>query len=110
MIDSASKWLEKAELPVTTDVVTPMDTAGQKGNKTYNNNTLPYCDKSSAMIGNLENETWCSCYPHCQYIIYDGSKFKLHFEALYDSYGIKCKPTSVKNSQANYTGASASSH
>ena len=34
--------------------------------------------------------------------IYDnGSEFKLHFEALCDTYGIKRKPTSVKNPQAN---------
>ena len=31
----------------------------------------------------------------------NGSKFKLHFEALCDTYGIKRKPTSVKNPQAN---------
>ena len=54
------------------------------------------------MISHLVNKTWFSRYPRCQYIIYDnGSKFKLHFEALCDSYGIKRKPTSVKNPQAN---------
>ncbi len=54
------------------------------------------------MISKLVNKTWFSCYPHCQYIIYDnGSKFKLDFEALCESYGIKRKPTSVKNPQAN---------
>ena len=35
-------------------------------------------------------------------MIYDnGSEFKLHFENLCDSYGIKSKPTSIKNPQAN---------
>ncbi len=29
------------------------------------------------------------------------SKFKLHFQSLWDTYRIKCKPTSVKNPQAN---------
>ena len=29
-----------------------------------------------------------------------GSEFKLHFETLCDSYGLKYKPTSVKNPQA----------
>ena len=54
------------------------------------------------MISHLVNKTWFSRYPHCQYIIYDnGSEFKLHFEALCESYGIKRKPTSVKNPQAN---------
>jgi hypothetical protein len=29
------------------------------------------------------------------------SEFKLHFQSLCNTYGIKCKPTSVKNPQAN---------
>ena len=46
--------------------------------------------------------TWFSRYPRSQYIIYDnGSEFKLHFETLCDSYGLKRKPTSVRNPQAN---------
>ena len=54
------------------------------------------------MISHLVNKTWFSWYPRCQNIIYDnGSEFKLHFETLCDSYGIKHKPTSVKNPQAN---------
>ena len=60
------------------------------------------------MINNLVNKTWFSRYPHCQKIIYDnGSEFKLHFEALCDSYHIKRKPTSVKNPQVNAIGVSA---
>jgi hypothetical protein len=31
----------------------------------------------------------------------NGSKFKLHFKALCESFWIKCKPTGVKNPQAN---------
>ena len=31
----------------------------------------------------------------------DGSEFKLHFEALFESFGINHKPTSVKNPQLN---------
>ena len=59
-------------------------------------------DKSSAMISNLVNKTWFSRYPCCQYISYDnGSKFKLHFRALCESFGIMSKPTSVKNPTAN---------
>jgi hypothetical protein len=54
------------------------------------------------MISTLVKRTWFSRYPRCQHIIYDNrSEFKLHFEALCDSYGIKHKPTSVKNPQAN---------
>ena len=51
---------------------------------------------------NLVNKCWFSRYPHFQNIIYDnGSKFKLNFEALCDSYSVKRKPTSIKNPQAN---------
>ena len=54
------------------------------------------------MISNLVNKTWFSRYQCCQYINYGkGSKFKLHFEALCESFGIKRKPTSVKNPTAN---------
>ena len=54
------------------------------------------------MISKLVNKTWFSHYPCCQHIIYDnGSLFKLHFEALCESFGIKRKPTSVKNPTAN---------
>jgi hypothetical protein len=102
MIDPASSWFEIVELPVTTDAVIPSDIKGHKGTKTHNNTMLPYFDKSSAMISNLVNKTWFSRYPRCQYIIYDnGSEFKLHFAALCESYGIKRKPTSVKNPTAN---------
>jgi hypothetical protein len=35
-------------------------------------------------------------------LIYDnGSEFKVHFKYLCESYGIKRKPTTVKNPQAN---------
>ena len=54
------------------------------------------------MISKLVHKTWFSHYQHCQHIIYDnGSKFKLHFKALCESFGIKRKLTSVKNPQAN---------
>ena len=102
MIDPASSWFEIVELLVSTDAVTVMNTKGQKGTMTHNNTKFPYFDKSSAMISNLVNKTWFSYYPCCQFIIYDNrSKFKLHFAALCESFGIKCKPTSVKNPQAN---------
>ena len=102
MIDPASSWFEIVERPVTTDAVVPIYTKGQRGTKTHNNTKLPYFDKSSAMISNLVKKTLYSHYPHCQYIIYDnGSGFKLHFKALCESFGIKPKPTSVKNPQAN---------
>jgi hypothetical protein len=96
MIDRASSWFEVVELSVTTDAVIPMDTKGHRGTKIHNTTKLPYFDKSSAIISTLVNKTWFSHYPRCQYIIYDnGSEFKVHFEALCESFGIKHKPTSV---------------
>ncbi len=59
-------------------------------------------DRSSAQISNLVYKTWFSRYPRCQYLINDnGSKFKLHFLALCNTYSIKGKPTSEENSHAN---------
>jgi hypothetical protein len=43
-----------------------------------------------------------SRYPRCCYIIYSiGSEIKLNFEYLCIPYGIKHKPTKIKNPQAN---------
>ena len=54
------------------------------------------------MVGELTDGHSPSNNPLCCYLIYkNGSEFKLHFRALCDSYGIKRKPTSVKNPQAN---------
>jgi len=99
MIDPASSWFEIVELPV----VDPSPTSSSKTRAESHSKTKDaYFDKSSSMISTLVNRTWFSRYPRCQHIIYDnGSEFKLHFEALCDSYGIKRKPTSVKNPQAN---------
>ena len=102
MIDPATSWLEIVELPVVDGPTIPTGTKGRKGISTHNTPQVPYFDKSSAMISTLVNKTWFRQYPHCQQVIYDnGSKFKLHFEALCDTYGIKHKPTSVKKPQAN---------
>jgi hypothetical protein len=59
-------------------------------------------DKTFAQISNLVYKRCFSRYPCCQYLIYDnGSEFKLHFCALCETYGIKRKPTSLKNPEAN---------
>ncbi len=59
-------------------------------------------DKSSDCLAQLVNKNWLSRYPLCCYLIYDnGSEFKLNFGNLCESYGMKCKPTTVKNLQAN---------
>eukprot|EP00804_Cyclotella_cryptica_P007855 CCRYP_001438-RA/>CCRYP_001438-RA protein AED:0.10 eAED:0.10 QI:2589/-1/1/1/-1/1/1/166/750 len=104
MIDPATRWFEIVELPVSQlqelDIST--GTKGQRSKDTHVQTKQPYFDKTSATVGNTINRTWFSRYPRSQYIIYDnGSKFKLHFETLYDSYGLKRKPTSVRNPQAN---------
>jgi hypothetical protein len=79
--------------------------AGKGKKVTFDKNTKvaePYFDKSSDQISNLVYKTWFSRYPHCQYIIYNnGSEFKLHFQSLCNTYGIKRKPASVKNPQVN---------
>jgi hypothetical protein len=59
-------------------------------------------DKNSEPIAKLVNKTWLCRYPRCCHLIYDnGSEFKLCFEYLCESYGIKHKPTTVKNPRAN---------
>ena len=61
-----------------------------------------YFDKSLLMISNVVNQCWVSRYPLCQIIIfYNRSEFKLHFKTLCISYGVKPKPTTIKNPQAN---------
>ncbi len=59
-------------------------------------------DKTSERIARLVTNTWLSRYTRCRYIIYNnGSEFKLNFEYLCETYGIKRKPTMIKNPQAN---------
>jgi hypothetical protein len=104
MINPATSWFEMVELPTVAQGTT-VPPAGKGKKVTFDKNTKvaePYFDKSSAQISNLVYETWFSRYPRCCYIIYDnGSEFKLHFRSLCNTYGIKRKPTSVKNPQTN---------
>ncbi len=59
-------------------------------------------DKTLEGIAKLVNKTWLCRYLWCRYLTYNnGSEFKLNFEYLCKSYGIKHKPTTVKNSRAN---------
>jgi hypothetical protein len=59
-------------------------------------------DKSSNCIARLVNKIWLCRYPRCCCFVYsNSSEFKLHFEYRCKSYGTKCKPTMVKNPQAN---------
>eukprot|EP00804_Cyclotella_cryptica_P013530 CCRYP_017227-RA/>CCRYP_017227-RA protein AED:0.67 eAED:0.45 QI:0/-1/0/1/-1/1/1/0/162 len=104
MIDPTTSWFKIVELPVSqlSELDIPTATKGHKGTDAHIQPKQPYFDKSSATVGNIVNRTWFSRYPRSQYIIYDnGSEFKLLFETLCDSYGLKRKPTSVRNLQAN---------
>ncbi len=104
IINPATSWFEIVELP-TVAQATSVPKAGKGKKVTLAKNTKvakPYFDKSSAQISNLVYKTWFSRCPSCCYIIYiNGSEFKLHFRSLCNTYGVKPKPTSVKNPQAN---------
>ncbi len=96
MINPSSSWFEIAELPIVK----------QLRWQTVNGKELIIADeifdKTSERIAKLVNKTWLCRYQRCHHLIYDnGSEFKLHFEFLCESYGIKRKPTTVKNPQVN---------
>jgi hypothetical protein len=96
MIDPASSWFEIVELPLVKRLTTMTVNGKAKISKEL------IFDKSSNQIARLVNRIWLCRYRQCRYLIYDnGSEFKLHFETLCDSYGIKRTPTTIKNPQAN---------
>jgi len=96
MIDPTSSWLKVVELPTITQVTT------KKVNGKERTIEEEIFDKSSDRISQLVNKIWLCRYPRCCYLVHDnGLEFKLHFETLCDSYGIKHKPTTIKNPQAN---------
>jgi hypothetical protein len=96
MIDPATSWFKIVELPLICRLKT-VTVDGKESSivkKIFN--------KTSERIAQLVNKKWLSRYPRCCYIIYDnGSEFKLNFEYLCVTYGIKRRPTSIKNPQAN---------
>ncbi len=92
MINPTSSWFEIAELPAVKQLC----------RQTVNGKELLIADeifdKTSERIAKLVNKTWLCRYPRCRHLIYDnGSEFKLHLKYLCKSYGITCKPTTVKN-------------
>jgi hypothetical protein len=96
MIYPTSSWFEVVELPTITRLMTRTVNGKEKVIEEE------IFDKSSDQISLLVNKIWLCRYPRCRYLIYDnGLEFKLHFETLFDSYGIKRKPTTIKNPQAN---------
>jgi hypothetical protein len=96
MIDPASSWFEVVELPTIMQLMT------KKVNSKERTIKEEIFNKSSDQISQLVNKIWLCRYPRCCYLIYSNRlEFKLHFETLYDSYGIEYKPTTIKNPQAN---------
>ncbi len=96
MIDPATSWFKVVELPLVRWLKTI----------TVNNKESSIVeeifDKTSEHIAWLVNKMWLSRYQRCCYIIYNnGSEFKLIFEYLCETYGIRHKSTTIKNPQAN---------
>jgi hypothetical protein len=101
MINPATSWFKIAGLP-TVRVTVPKGGKGKKATCLDYTMDAEIFDKTSAQISDLVYKCWFSRYPRCRYMIYDnGSEFKLHFRALCKTYGVKGKPTSIKNPQAN---------
>jgi len=95
MINPATGWFEIVELPNR-----DMEYVQDKENKEEILNVI--IDKSSATVARLFNKSWLSRYPRAKNVVYNnGSEFKLHFQSLCDSYGLKRKPTTIKNPQSN---------
>ncbi len=104
IINLTISWFEIVELLISQlpKLQIPMGEKGERGKSTHIQSKQHYFDKSSATVGSIISRIWLRCFPHSQYVIYnDGNEFKLHFKRLCDSYGLKHKPTSVKNPQAN---------
>ncbi len=97
MIDPTSSWFKIPELPVVTRLC----------RQTVNGKELVKADKNfyktSERIAKLVIKTWLCRYPRWHYLLYDkGSEFKVYFEYVCKSYGIKRKPNTLKkNPQAN---------
>ncbi len=101
IIDPVTSWFKIVELP-TVRVTVPKASKGKKATYLDCTKNAEIFDKTSAQIRNLVYKCWFSRYPFWQYLKYNnGSEFKLHFCALCTTYGVKCKPTSIKNPQAN---------
>ncbi len=92
MIDPASSLFKVVELPTIMWLMT------KKVNGKERTIKEEIFDKSSDWISQLVNKIWLCRYLWCCYLIYNNrSEFKLHFETLCNSYGIKRKPTTINN-------------
>jgi hypothetical protein len=96
MINPAYSWFKMVELPL----VTWLQRQTVIGKELLTNDKI--FNKTPDCIARLVNKTWLCRHPRCHYLIYDNrSEFKLRFEHLCESYGIKHKPATVKNPQEN---------
>jgi Integrase core domain/Integrase zinc binding domain len=58
--------------------------------------------KTATSIQDLFQNTWLARYPRPQFIVFDnGGEFKREFKQMCENYGIKAKPTTSHNPQAN---------
>jgi hypothetical protein len=96
MKDPASSWFKIVELPLVRQLKTiTIDNREFLASEEIS-------DKSSDCIAPSVNKFWLSRHPRCRYLVHDNdSEIKLNFEYLCNSYGIKHKPTTIKNPQAN---------
>jgi hypothetical protein len=96
IINPATSWFKIVELPL----IRKLKTIAVDGKESSIVEEI--VNKTSERIAWLVNKTWLSRYPRCCYRVYkNGSEFKLNFEYLCVTYGIKRKPTTIKNPQAN---------
>jgi transposase InsO family protein len=59
-------------------------------------------NKSATAIQDLFHNIWLTRYPRPQFIVFDnGGKFKREFKQMCENCGIKAKPTTSHNPQAN---------
>ena len=93
MINQDTSWFDITELPNSD--ITYVKNTGEEITKVI-------IDKTSTCVARLFNKHWLSRYPCADSVIYDnGSKIKLFFKKIVDTYSIKHKPTTIKNPQAN---------
>jgi transposase InsO family protein len=58
--------------------------------------------KTATSIQDLFHNTWLARYPRPQFTVFDnGGEFKREFKQMCENYGIKAKPTTSHNPQAN---------
>jgi hypothetical protein len=96
MINPTTSWFKVVELPL----IHQLKTVSVNG--TESSIVEEIFDRTFEHIARSVNKSWLSKYPRCCYIICNnGSEFKLNFEYICITYGIKYEPTTVKNPQAN---------